>query len=102
MNVLFLQALLDRANLTTSPSSSRALSPHADNRISRPISYIRPTGKQIISSDSIEVVKTLGEGEFGVVQQGVWTTEDGEKVRELTCVWTGERILDNKKGRQFA
>ena len=37
-------------------------------------------GKQIISSDSIQVKETLGEGEFGVVQQGTWTTENGEKV----------------------
>ena len=86
------QALLERTNLTSSPTSGRTMSPRADNRISRPISYIRPTGKQIISSDSIEVVKTLGEGEFGVVQQGTWTTEDGEKVREMITV---------HKGRQF-
>jgi hypothetical protein len=40
-------------------------------------------GKQINvihSSDSIQINKTLGEGEFGVVQQGLWTTETGEKV----------------------
>ncbi|WAR14609.1 ACKL-like protein [Mya arenaria] len=70
-------ALMDKANLTSSPN--RTLSPPPDHRISRPISYIRPTGKQIISSDLIEITKTLGEGEFGVVQQGVWTTEEGEK-----------------------
>lgn len=73
---------MDKANL--SPTSHRTLSPPPDHRISRPISYIRPTGKQIISSDVIEVNKTLGEGEFGVVQQGVWTTEEGEKVSCLT------------------
>ncbi|XP_052227746.1 activated Cdc42 kinase-like isoform X2 [Dreissena polymorpha] len=82
----FKRALLDRANLTVSPST-RTLSPSSDHRISRPISYIRPTGKQIISSDLIEVKRTLGEGEFGVVQEGVWTTEAGEKVEvALKCL----------------
>lgn len=27
--------------------------------------------------------KELGVGEFGVVQQGVWTNEDGERVKHL-------------------
>ncbi|XP_052761120.1 activated Cdc42 kinase-like isoform X2 [Mya arenaria] len=81
----FKRALMDKANLTSSPN--RTLSPPPDHRISRPISYIRPTGKQIISSDLIEITKTLGEGEFGVVQQGVWTTEEGEKVEvALKCL----------------
>lgn len=35
--------------------------------------------KHIITSDSISVNKELGIGEFGVVQQGVWTN-DGERV----------------------
>ena len=75
---------MEKASL--SPTSHRTLSPSPEHRISRPISYIRPTGKQIISSDVIEVNKTLGEGEFGVVQQGVWTTEEGEKVRSRTMM----------------
>ena len=71
---------MDKANLTSS-GSTRTLSPSPPhNRISRPISYIRPTGKQIISSDSLEITKNLGEGEFGIVQQGLWQTEEGEKV----------------------
>ena len=69
---------------TSFESSSSPLSPSPPgHRVSRPISYIRPMGKQIISSDSIQVKDTLGEGEFGVVQQGTWTTESGEKVSVL-------------------
>lgn len=60
----------------------RSLSPSPpEHRISRPVSYIRPSGKQIIPADSIVANKTLGEGEFGVVQQGIWTTENDEKVQ---------------------
>lgn len=39
----------------------------------------RVPSKHIISSDSITVNKELGMGEFGIVQQGVWTN-DGERV----------------------
>ncbi|ESO91372.1 hypothetical protein LOTGIDRAFT_105525, partial [Lottia gigantea] len=34
----------------------------------------------------------LGEGEFGVVQQGVWTTEDGEKVQVAIKCLSKERM----------
>ena len=68
--------------------STRSLSPSPpEHRISRPIStLVRPPGKQLIPVDSISVNKTLGEGEFGVVQQAVWTVENGDKVgkHELT------------------
>ena len=65
-------------------SSPRTLSPSPPgNRVSRPISYIRPMGKQIISSDSIQMMEALGEGEFGKVLQGIWTTESGEKVSKV-------------------
>lgn len=41
---------------------------------------VRVPNKHIIPADSILVNKELGTGEFGVVQQGVWTNE-GERVR---------------------
>lgn len=41
---------------------------------------IRVPNKHIIPADAIMVNKELGTGEFGVVQQGVWTN-DGERVR---------------------
>ena len=44
---------------------------------------IRVPNKHIIPAESIIVNKELGTGEFGVVQQGVWTN-DGERVSEQT------------------
>ena len=38
--------------------------------------------KHIIPADAIVVNKELGTGEFGVVQQGVWTNEEGHRVRD--------------------
>lgn len=40
----------------------------------------RVPNKHIISAENIVVNKELGMGEFGVVQQGVWTN-DGDRVR---------------------
>lgn len=49
----------------------------------RPIYEKRPPArvpnKHIIPADSITINKELGVGEFGVVQQGVWTNE-GDRV----------------------
>ena len=56
-----------------SEGPGRSLSPSPpEHRISRPTSVIRPPGKQIIPQEAIAVNKTLGEGEFGVVQQGLF------------------------------
>ena len=38
---------------------------------------IKVPAQHFIQAESIQVYKELGEGEFGVVQQGVWTDEDG-------------------------
>ncbi len=40
-------------------------------------SAIRVPSQQIIRPEAISVVKELGCGEFGVVQQGVWTDDNG-------------------------
>jgi len=37
---------------------------------------IKVPNKHIIPAENILVNKELGQGEFGVVQQGVWTDED--------------------------
>ena len=41
---------------------------------------VRVPSKHIIPADAIVINKELGVGEFGVVQQGVWTNEEGERV----------------------
>lgn len=76
----FFQAFLTRSAADGFGRPLSPSSPPPEHRVSRPISYIRPPGKHIIPSNSISINKTLGEGEFGVVQQGIWTTEEGEKV----------------------
>ncbi|XP_064610478.1 ack-related non-receptor tyrosine kinase-like isoform X1 [Liolophura sinensis] len=78
---------------TGESSSSRTLSPPPpEHRLSRP-SYIRGPGKQIIPSECLAIHKTLGEGEFGVVQQGIWTTEDGERVQVAIKCLSKERMV---------
>jgi activated CDC42 kinase 1 len=41
---------------------------------------LKVPSKHIIPAEAIVVNKELGVGEFGVVQQGVWTNEDGDRV----------------------
>lgn len=40
-----------------------------------------PSNKHIIPADAITINKQLGVGEFGIVQQGVWTINGNERVR---------------------
>ncbi|GLV41663.1 Activated Cdc42 kinase-like [Carabus blaptoides fortunei] len=54
----------------------------------------RVPSKHIISSDSITVNKELGMGEFGIVQQGVWTN-DGERVQVAIKCLARERMQNN-------
>jgi activated CDC42 kinase 1 len=49
-----------------------------DERLDRP--PVKVPNKHIIPAESIIVNKELGTGEFGVVQQGVWSN-DGERVK---------------------
>lgn len=42
-----------------------------------------PSNKHIIPADAITINKRLGVGEFGIVQQGVWTVNGNERVRRL-------------------
>jgi hypothetical protein len=45
---------------------------------------VKVPNKHIIPAEAIIVNKELGTGEFGVVQQGVWTN-DGERVCIMRC-----------------
>jgi len=45
--------------------------------------HLKVPSKHIIPAEAIIVNKELGVGEFGIVQQGVWTNEDGDRVSAL-------------------
>ena len=49
-----------------------------DSRVGNPA--VKVPAKHIIPPEAIIVNKELGTGEFGVVQQGVWTNEEGIRV----------------------
>lgn len=83
---------IKKAILTRSDGPGRTLSPSPPEQRSRPTSYIVSPGRQIIPAEAIHINKSLGEGEFGVVQQGVWTTERGEKVQVALKCLSKERM----------
>lgn len=49
-----------------------------------------PNNKHIIPADAISVNKQLGTGEFGIVQQGVWTNGTERVRRQLFCFSTNK------------
>ncbi|CAH0380911.1 unnamed protein product [Bemisia tabaci] len=55
---------------------------------------IKVPNKHIIPADNILVNKELGTGEFGVVQQGVWTN-DGERIQVAIKCLSRERMQNN-------
>ncbi|XP_018347315.1 PREDICTED: tyrosine-protein kinase PR2 isoform X2 [Trachymyrmex septentrionalis] len=57
-------------------------------------SVIRVPNKHMIPADAIIVNKELGTGEFGVVQQGVWTN-DGERIQVAIKCLSRERMQNN-------
>jgi len=40
----------------------------------------KPADKHLIAEDAISIQKVIGHGEFGVVQQAIWTKDHGERV----------------------
>ena len=44
---------------------------------------IKVPSQHVIPADAISIYKELGQGEFGVVQQGVWTDHDGMRHQVL-------------------
>jgi len=44
-----------------------------------------PANRHLIAESAILLQKVIGQGEFGVVQQAMWTNDDGEQVSALTC-----------------
>ncbi|XP_014669096.1 PREDICTED: tyrosine-protein kinase PR2-like [Priapulus caudatus] len=55
----------------------------------------KAANRHIIPSDSITVCKELGVGEFGVVQQGIWTNEDGDRIQVAIKCLSKEHMLNN-------
>uniref|UniRef100_T1ISC4 non-specific protein-tyrosine kinase n=1 Tax=Strigamia maritima TaxID=126957 RepID=T1ISC4_STRMM len=56
---------------------------------------VKVPSKHIISSENITINKELGVGEFGVVQQGVWTNEDGDRIQVAIKKLSKERMQNN-------
>ncbi|XP_050428034.1 activated Cdc42 kinase-like isoform X2 [Adelges cooleyi] len=54
----------------------------------------RVPNKHIIPADSITINKELGVGEFGVVQQGVWTNE-GDRIQVAIKCLSRDRMQNN-------
>lgn len=49
----------------------------------------------IISSEYIQIYKELGVGEFGVVKQGVWTNEEGERIQVAIKCLSADRMQNS-------
>ncbi|ALC40800.1 PR2 [Drosophila busckii] len=60
-----------------------------------------PNNKHIIPADSISVNKQLGIGEFGIVQQGVWTNGSERKDHLLYRQGDIITVLDRNTGTPF-
>ncbi|XP_036147683.1 activated Cdc42 kinase-like isoform X3 [Monomorium pharaonis] len=72
--------------------SSTALGILPEERQDKPT--VRVPNKHMIPADAIIVNKELGTGEFGVVQQGVWTN-DGERIQVAIKCLSRERMQNN-------
>jgi len=56
---------------------------------------IKVPSQHVIHADSIVVYKELGEGEFGIVQQGVWTDDDGMRHQVAVKCLSKKRMQNN-------
>lgn len=56
---------------------------------------VKVPSKHIIPADSIVINKELGVGEFGVVQQGVWTNEEGDRIQVAIKCLSKEQMQNN-------
>jgi len=76
-----------------SDSDSRPTSPSVERAKPQPGgSGNHGSSKHIISSDAITLCKVLGKGEFGTVQQGVWTNDEGLKVQVAIKCLSKEKV----------
>ncbi|CAG0921855.1 unnamed protein product [Notodromas monacha] len=56
---------------------------------------VKVPSKHIIPAEAIVVNKELGTGEFGVVQQGIWTNEEGDRIQVAIKCLSKERMQAN-------
>ena len=56
---------------------------------------IKVPSQHVIQSEAISVYKELGQGEFGVVQQGVWTDDEGMRHQVAVKCLSKKRMQNN-------
>lgn len=86
------QMILPKAKDDMDQSSVLLLDTSTDKGSS---SQVRVPSKHIIPADSIVINKELGVGEFGVVQQGVWTNEDGDRIQVAIKCLSKDQMQNN-------
>lgn len=52
-------------------------------------------GRHIIQADSIQIFNSIGNGEFAIVKQGVWTNHDGQRIQVAIKCLSQERMENN-------
>jgi len=58
-------------------------------------SAIKVPSQHVIQADAISIYKELGQGEFGIVQQGVWTDDEGMRHQVAVKCLSKERMQNN-------
>lgn len=89
------QMILPKAKDDTDQSSVFLLDTSAEKGGTPSSSHVRVPSKHIIPADSIVINKELGVGEFGVVQQGVWTNEDGDRIQVAIKCLSKDQMQNN-------
>lgn len=77
------------------PISIASLSSSAPSSMGGKYSRTVAPGRHIIQAESIVTNKTLGSGEFGTVQQGVWTDHDGSRLQVAIKCLSQDRMENN-------
>lgn len=74
---------------------SPVIGSHGEPEVATTSASSQPVSQHIISVNSITLQKQLGVGEFGIVQQGVWTTNDGRKLSVAIKCLSKQRLQTN-------
>ncbi|CAN7986964.1 unnamed protein product [Ixodes hexagonus] len=84
------QMILPKAKDDSDQSSVLLLDTSGDRN-----SQVKVPSKHIIPADSIVINKELGVGEFGVVQQGVWNNEEGDRIQVAIKCLSKDQMQNN-------